>query len=188
MFLRNLRPSTGRPDSCQTGAIMSLLEIAQTVEASHFAESIRVSRYGFPSLIFVHLCGLLITVGTISLWDLRLLGATLRSVPVSRVGKALLPWTWSGFAVMLVTGSMLVCVEAGRLYPNTAFRLKLVFLILAFLNMLSFHRTIYRSVGDWDCDLHLPLRARVAGAIFLVLWFGLLSAGRAIGYTINYSI
>ena len=167
---------------------MSVLPIAQAVEASPFGVWLRESRYGFPSLIFVHLCGLLITVGTISLWDLRLLGVSLRSTPVSRVGKALLPWTWSGFVVMLLTGSGLICVEAGRLYPNTAFRIKLVLLILAFVNMLSFHLTIYRHVARWDRDAVVPLRARVAGAVSLVLWFSLLSAGRAIGYTISYSV
>ena len=167
---------------------MSLLEIAQAVEASHFGTAIRESRYGFPGLIFVHLCGLLITVGTISLWDLRLLGMGLRSTPVSRVGKALLPWTWTGFVVMLASGSALVCVEAGRLYSNTAFRLKLALLVLAFVNMSSFHLTIYRSVARWDRDAVVPMRARVAGAISLALWFSLLSAGRAIGYTINYLV
>ena len=53
----------------------------------------------------VHLTGLLITVGTVSLWDLRLLGASLREIPVSRVGKALLPWTWAGFCVMALSGA-----------------------------------------------------------------------------------
>ncbi len=167
---------------------MSLLKIAQALEASPFGEGIRQSRYGFPGLIFIHLCGLLITVGAISLWDLRLLGAGLRSIPVSRVGRALLPWTWTGFAVMLVSGSALVCVEAGRLYPNTAFRLKMALLVLAFINMSSFHLTIYRSVAQWDGDAVVPLRARLAGAISLALWFSLLTAGRAIGYTINYSV
>jgi hypothetical protein len=165
---------------------MSLLEIAQAVEASPFGTALRESRYGFPGLIFVHLCGLLITVGTVLLWDLRLLGVGLRSTPVSRVGKALLPWTWTGFCVMLLTGSAMVCMEAGRLYPNTAFRVKLALLILAGVNMLTFHATVYRSVGEWDRDAVVPARARVAGAISLLLWFGLLTAGRAIGYTINY--
>jgi hypothetical protein len=132
------------------------------------------------------LCGLLITAGTVFLWDLRLLGVGLRSTPVSRVGQALLPWTWSGFCIMLLTGSAMVCMEAGRLYPNTAFRVKLALLILAGVNMLTFHATVYRSVGRWDRDAVVPTRARVAGAISLVLWFALLTAGRAIGYTINY--
>jgi len=165
---------------------MSPLEIAQAMEASPFGTALRESRYGFPGLIFVHLCGLLITAGTVFLWDLRLLGVGLRSTPVSRVGQALLPWTWSGFCIMLLTGSAMVCMEAGRLYPNTAFRVKLALLILAGVNMLTFHATVYRSVGRLDRDAVVPTRARVAGAISLVLWFALLTAGRAIGYTINY--
>jgi hypothetical protein len=167
---------------------MSLLEIAQAVEASGFGTALRESRYGFPSLIMVHLTGLLITVGTISLWDLRLLGVSLRATPVSRVGKALLPWTWTGFGVMALSGGAMVSMEAGRLYPNTAFRVKLILLILAFVNMLTFHLSVYRSVARWDCDAITPARARVAGAISLAVWLGLLTAGRAIGYTINYGI
>ena len=167
---------------------MSLLEIAQAVEASALGTCAAESQLRVPQPDHrAPVPDCLVTVGTISLWDLRLLGASLRSTPVSRVGKALLPWTWSGFAVMLITGSGLVCLEAGRLYPNLAFRLKLMLLALAFLNMLSFHATIYRSVARWDRDATVPARARVAGAISLVLWFSLLTAGRAIGYTINYS-
>lgn len=167
---------------------MSLLEIAKAVEGSPFGTALRESRYGFPSLIIVHLSGLLITVGTISLWDLRLLGVSLRETPVSRVGKALLPWTWTGFGVMVASGAALVSIEAGRLCPNTAFRVKLALLVLAGVNMLAFHLTIYRSVARWDQDTVAPLRARVAGAISLAVWLGLLTAGRAIGYTIDYGI
>jgi hypothetical protein len=167
---------------------MSLLEIAQAVEASPLGTALRESRYGFPTLIIVHLSGLLVTVGTVSLWDLRLLGVSLRATPVSRVGKALLPWTWAGFSVMVLSGSALVSMEAARLYPNTAFRMKLVLLVLAFINMLTFHWTIYRGVASWDKDAAAPLRARVAGAISLVVWLGLITAGRTIGYTINYGV
>ncbi len=167
---------------------MSLLEIAQAVEASPLGTALRESRYGFPSLIIVHLSGLLVTVGTVSLWDLRLLGVSLRATPVSRVGKALLPWTWAGFSVMVLSGAALVSMEASRLYPNTAFRMKLVLLVLAGINMLTFHWTIYRGVAGWDQDAAAPLRARVAGAISLAVWLGLITAGRTIGYTINYGL
>jgi len=165
---------------------MSVFEIAQAIEASPLGTALRESRFGFPGLIAVHLCGLLLTTGTVFLWDLRLLGVGLRTTPVSRVGKALLPWTWAGFHIMLLTGSAMLCIEAGRLYPNTAFRIKLALLLLAGINVLTFHTTIYRSMARWEHHAVLPPRARAAGAISLILWLGLLTAGRAIGYTINY--
>lgn len=165
---------------------MSLLEIAQAIEESHLGTALRESTYWFPTLLFFHVCGLLIAAGTVMFWDLRLLGIGLRRVPVSRMGAALLPWTWAGFSVMLVSGSLLFCMEAGRLYENTPARIKAALLILAFVNMLTFHRTVYRDVSAWDQTTPAPLRARVAGAASLMIWLGLLAAGRAIGYTLDY--
>jgi hypothetical protein len=166
---------------------MSLLHIAQAVEGSPLSLAMRESNYWFPTLNFIHLVGLLVAAGTIVFWDLRLLGVGLRRTPVSEVGKSLLPWTWSGFCVMAVSGSLLVVMEASRLYFNIFFRLKVVFLILAGLNVLLFHSTVYRSVKAWDLAPQAPLQARLEGGFSLLLWFGILAMGRAIGYSLDYS-
>jgi hypothetical protein len=163
-----------------------LLQIAQAIEASQFGTALRDSQWGFPALNLVHLIGLAIAGGTIVFWDLRLLGVGLRRAPVSQVGASLLPWTWAGFAIMFVSGSMLVTIEAGRLYINIFFRMKVLFLILAGLNVLVFHRTVYRSVPAWDQAQVAPVRARMAGGLSLLLWFSILACGRAIGYSIDY--
>jgi hypothetical protein len=81
---------------------------------------------------------------------------------------------------------MLVTIEAGRLYSNIFFRMKILLLILAGLNVLVFHMTVYRSVPAWDQAQVTPLRARMAGGLSLLLWFCILSCGRAIGYSLNY--
>jgi hypothetical protein len=165
---------------------VSLLQIAQAIEASQIGTALRESQWGFPALNLVHLIGLAIAGGTIVFWDLRLLGVGLRRAPVSKVGASLLPWTWAGFAVMFVSGSMLITIEAGRLYSNIYFRMKILFLILAGLNVLVFHRTVYRSVPAWDHAQVTPVRARMAGGLSLLLWFSILACGRAIGYSIDY--
>jgi len=165
---------------------MSLLQIAQATEASQLGTALRESLWGFPALNLVHLIGLAIAGGTIVFWDLRLLGVGLRRAPVSKVGASLLPWTWAGFAIMFVSGSMLVTIEAGRLYSNIFFRMKILFLILAGLNVLVFHRTVYRGVSVWDQARVAPVRARMAGGLSLLLWFSILACGRAIGYSIDY--
>jgi hypothetical protein len=87
---------------------------------------------------------------------------------------------------MFVSGSMLVAMEAGRLYSNIFFRMKILFLILAGLNVLVFHRTVYRGVSAWDQERVAPVRARMAGGLSLLLWFSILACGRAIGYSIDY--
>jgi len=165
---------------------MSLLQIAQAIEASRIGTALRESMFGFPALILVHLLGLTLAGGTIVFWDLRLLGVGLRHAPVSKVGASLLPWTWTGFAIMFISGSMLVTIEAGRLYSNIFFRMKILFLILAGLNVLVFHLTVYRGVPAWDRARVAPLRARLAGGFSLLLWFSILACGRAIGYSLDY--
>jgi len=166
---------------------MPLHDWANALEASQFATAMRESINWFPALILTHVCGLLIAAGTIVFWDLRLLGFGLRSVPVSRLAEALLPWTWGGFTIMLMSGSLLLSMEAGRLYENIFFRMKVAMLILAGLNVLSFHLSVFRRVKTWDLDPVAPLRARIAGGFSIFLWFSIMAAGRAIGYTLNYA-
>jgi hypothetical protein len=166
---------------------MSLFQLARAVEASALATAMRESTYWFPALNLVHLLGLLVAAGTIVFWDLRLLGVGLKHVPVSQVGRGLLPWTWGGFSVMFLSGTLLVMIEAGRLYENMFFRFKIAFLILSGLNVALFHWTVYRRVETWDLAQPAPWQARCAGALSLLLWFGMLAAGRAIGYSLNYA-
>jgi hypothetical protein len=167
---------------------VSLLQIAQEIEHSHIGTAIRESMWAFPILNLMHLLGLMVAAGTIVYWDLRLLGMGLRGTAVSEVGRQLLPWTWGGFIVMFISGSLLTWCEAGRLYSNIFFRLKVLFLLLAGLNVLIFHLTVYRGVAAWDRAPVTPLRARVAGAFSLFFWLALIAAGRAIGYSLDYGV
>jgi len=118
-----------------------------------------------------------------SCWlDLRLLGITLRSIPVTDVTRRLLPWTVARIRPMTITGLLLVYQEPMRAYDNLFFRAKAIMLALAGLNALAFHTGIYKRVADWDSDPVAPFRARMAGAFSLILWLGVIVAGRLIAY------
>jgi hypothetical protein len=163
---------------------MSLLRLAQILEGTAVGTAIRLGQWMYPLLIVTHVLALMMASGSILFWDLRLLGLGLKRTPVSVVAR-LLPWTWGGFTVMFVTGFLLICSEATRLYSNTAFRVKVVCLILAGLNVLLFHTTVFRKVSDWDRAPVTPARARMAGAVSIILWLSILASGRMIGYTLD---
>jgi hypothetical protein len=61
-----------------------------------------------------------------------------------------------------------------------------VLLSLAGLNALIFHLTIYRRSAEWDGMPVAPMRARLAGLASLVLWIGIIAAGRSIAYGPGY--
>ena len=114
--------------------------------------------------------------------DLRLLGLTMRSVPVSEVAGRLLPWTVTGFLIMIVSGALLFYGIPVRTYQNIFFRIKVVLLVLAGLNAWVFHLTVYRKVARWDLLPVPPTHARIAGALSLFFWAGIVASGRMIAY------
>ena len=130
------------------------------------------------------LLGLSLLVGTIFLFDLRLLGVGLRRYSVSETFDYVRPWMFGGFALMMVTGASLVWAHAVQAYGSGYFRVKLMLLVLAGANIAAFHSTIDRQRVDWDHLPVPPLRARVAGAASLVLWFGIVAVGRLMAYTL----
>ena len=163
---------------------MSLLALCQWLEKSSVGTDIRQSALGFGALVAIHTLGIILTAGTIWLVDLRLLGFGLRREPVSDVLRQILPWTWAGFALMFSTGVLLFCAEAVMVYSSISFRIKLVLILLAGLNALIFHKTVYREASTWDLTSHTPARARLAGLLSLTFWICVVGAGRAIAYEV----
>ena len=149
---------------------------------SGLGTSIRESIWVFPIIETIHVLGITVLVGSIAIFDLRLLGLFFKREPVGQMAGQLLPLTWVGFAVMFVSGFLLFAAEAKDSYGNWAFRLKLVLLLLAGLNPLVFHLTIYRQVTEWGERAVTPLRARLAGFFSVTLWAGIICAGRAMAY------
>ena len=59
------------------------------------------STYAYPVIESIHVWTLALFIGFAALLDLRLLGLTLRQIPISRLASRLLPWTIAGFVITL---------------------------------------------------------------------------------------
>jgi len=164
---------TGMPD---------MIGLCKWLEQTSVGMTVRDSLWLFPTVETLHLFGIVLLVGSTSALDLRLLGLSLRNQPVSTVAGRLLPWAWVGFLVQIVTGVLLFSSEATKCYVNLAFRLKMLMILLAGVNAVVFHWTAYRSVGKWDDAPGTPLGAKLAGSFSLLLWFGIVAAGRWIAF------
>ena len=147
------------------------------------AVSIRDSLYTFPVLESIHVVGLALVFGTIAILDLRLLGVASTDRPVSRLMSDLLKWTWAAFAVTALTGGLMFSTNALVYFHNTFFRAKMILLVLAGLNMLVFELTARKTIDRWDRESTTPSSAKVVATISLVIWIGIIVAGRVIGFT-----
>jgi hypothetical protein len=161
---------------------MSLLGFCEWLAATRGSIALHESLYMYPLLESAHVLTLMLFVGSTVMLDLRLLGLTLRAVPVTEVLARLLPWIKLGFAVMVVTGVLLFYAIPVRTYQSIFFRIKVVMLLAAGLNVFLFNRRVRRTVGEWDVARVPPRGARVAAALSLALWAGIIVAGRMIAY------
>lgn len=130
----------------------------------------RSSQVIFPSVEIFHLIGLALFVGTLFLTDMGLLGLALRRQPIQQVAAALARWTWSGFAILMLTGPFMFAAQAAKWHDNPVFWIKMLLLIVATAFQLSVRRKI-------TSERLLPATAKVLGAVSLILWIstGLLS-------------
>ncbi len=161
---------------------MSLLGVVKALADQPWSVQLHESLYGYPIVESVHVWALCLFVGLTIVLDLRLTGLTFRTVPVSEVVRRILPWQIAGFVVMVISGVLLFYAIPIRSYQNIFFRVKMVLLIVAGLNVWAFNSGVYRRIQSWDRDPIPPPRARLAGFASLALWILIIFCGRMIAY------
>jgi hypothetical protein len=129
----------------------------------------------YPIANTAHVIGAIMVVGSIGVVDLRVLGYG-RDLPMHRLSAALTPIALTGFAVMVLSGTILFVSDAPALARSPIFLTKLGLIALAGLNALAF-RLGWRRLADDP-----PVGARVLAAGSLGLWLAVVVAGRLIAY------
>jgi hypothetical protein len=136
----------------------------------------------FPLLESIHVVTATFVVGSILMVDLRLLGLAARRHAVSRVVREVVPWTYGASAISVLTGVGMFITRASHYAANPAFQIKMALLVLAGINMAVFHLATTRGIARWDSAAATATPAKLAGACSLLLWIGVMLAGRWVGH------
>jgi hypothetical protein len=167
--------------SIATGCLL-LVAMWEWLARPAITEMIIGSVWLYPIVQSTHVLSIVLFVGLNVMLDLRLLGVTLRQVRVSEMLAEALPWTTPAGLLTLVTGMVLFLGEPQHFVANPFFRLKLIALVLAVINLLFFHAAVYSRVAEWDDDSGPPLLARTSAVCSLALWAIVLIASRLVAY------
>jgi hypothetical protein len=160
---------------------MSLNELWDWIQNTELSFQIGAT-YWFPLLESIHVLGIVFLVGSILVVDLRLLGITAVDHLFSTLHKELTRWTWTSFVVATLTGVGLFISRPGAYAENPAFQIKFALLICAGVNVWLFRRIPFASIGSWDASAAIPRSARLAGFFSMILWAGVIFAGRWVGH------
>ena len=136
------------------------------------------SLLGYPTILFLHTLGLATVAGLNGAIDLRLLGVGAK-VPLSSLTR-FFPFIWLAFGLTAVTGVILLIADAEAKLASPVFYVKLVFIVLALVNLQLLKRGVFANPAV--DTLPLTSQARVLALSSLVFWVGATTAGRLMAY------
>ena len=141
--------------------------IAGSIEQWDAVRALRTSFYAYPIVSALHVLGIGVLLSGVILMDLRLLGV-FRALPEEPLVRLLRGVTLAGFALAVATGLTLFSVRATDYVTWPLFWLKMGLIVAAGLNLAAL--------------LWLGRAKQVFGAASLLLWVGVLFAGRFLGF------
>jgi hypothetical protein len=162
-------------------------QLIQSIEASGIGEWMRTVEMAMPWVNALHVLCISLVFGTILVVDLRLVGLADRGRTVTRISDEMLRLTWVAFAGAAITGALFFTANASTYWFNTAFRFKMLAIVLAGINMLVFQYGVFRGVAGWDRGM-TPRAAKVAGVLSILIWTIVVVLGRVIGFTKGYEV
>jgi hypothetical protein len=134
----------------------------------------------WPFCETLHFFGLSLLLGTVGVFDLRVLGMA-RGIPPANLHR-LVPFGIAGWVLNLTTGTVFFFGFPEQYAYNRAFQFKLGFMALAGLNVLVFYSTAFRPLRGLSAGAQAPWPTRLITGISLVSWVAVLICGRLLTF------
>ncbi len=155
------------------------MELLTAPFAAWLAAAPRLIGPYYPYLNATHILSLALLVGAITTLDLRLLGVFSR-FSAAQLAPPLTRMAGIGLAGALLTGVLLFSVQPTFYAANSAFRLKLLLLVAAIINVVVVRRLpSWRALRD---GASIAPVLRLTAALSLTLWICVLFAGRWVAF------
>lgn len=161
----------------------ALSEFSRWLAATPLSHVIQTTKWVIPALQTIHILSVAVVFSSAVLVDLRLWRLLNRDVPLPEVARRFLPTIWPVLLVLLITGSLLIIGEPKRSLLNSAFYLKMALLAVAILLTAWLQWSLSSSPNFWDRNRVRRMAGQVAATISILVWCGILFAGRWIAYT-----
>ena len=160
-----------------------LRDLSKWLAATPLSHTIQNAGWVIPTLQTIHILSVAVLFSSAVLVDLRLWRALQRDVPLADVARRFLPTIWPVLLILLITGSLLIVAEPQRSLLNTSFYIKMTLLAFAVLLTAGLQWSLRAAPEFWDKDRWRRIAGRFAATVSILVWCGILFAGRWIAYT-----
>ncbi|MBV9563624.1 MAG: hypothetical protein JOY90_24735 [Bradyrhizobium sp.] len=157
--------------------------LSKWLAATSLSHTIQTEGWIIPTLQTIHILCVALVFSSAVLVDLRMFRLFERDEPLSQVARRFLPPIWPVLVIMLLTGSLLIVGEPHRSLLNATFHVKMILLLLAILLTAALQGSVAASPTFWDRDRGRRIAGRLMATASILIWCGILFAGRWIAYT-----
>jgi hypothetical protein len=161
-------------------AIASLSKWLAATELSHI---IQTTKWIIPTLQTIHILSIAVLFSSAILVDLRIWQVFDRDLPLQDVARRFLPVIWPVLLILLTTGALLIIGEPRRSLLNSTFYIKMTLLAAAIVVTLALQWSLSADPHFWDKGLARQVAVRLAATASILIWCGIIFAGRWIAYT-----
>jgi hypothetical protein len=162
---------------------VTLKEFCNWLAASPLSHVIQTKSWIIPTLQTIHILSVAALFSAAIVVNLRVWRLLERDVPLSEVAKRFLPAIWPILLILLITGSLLIVGEPRRSLLNSTFYLKMALLALALMLTAALQWSLSSSSNRSDTNPGRRIAEHFAATASIVVWSGILFAGRWIAYT-----
>ena len=137
----------------------------------------------WPLCETLHFVGLALLLGAAGFFDLRLMGL-LRRVSVA-AAMQMRVWAAVGVLINLVTGTLFFVGAPDQYITNPSWWAKVACLLVATINVAVFETRYGKELLTLAPDADTPAAYKLAGAVSLMSWLGVLVFGRMLPFIGN---
>ena len=134
------------------------------------ANPLNNNEWSFPLFECIHIAMFAMSIGTIALVDLRLLGLAMARQTPAELLKGTSIWTLTGLIVVIASGLVIVTTDPVAYYYNPSFRYKMIALVVAIIYNYTIHRKVAQSNPS-------PFVGGLVACVSLLLWISIVFAG-----------
>ena len=149
------------------------------LDQTALSQAIQATSWVVPTVQTVHILSVAVVITSALMLDLRLIGVVGVDQPLDRVWARFLPFVWWPLLILLATGAIMIIGEPTRSLKNPVFQLKMALLLGAMI-VTGIVQLLGRNSAL--AEDRPGVSSYLIVALSLLLWTGIVFAGRWIAY------
>ena len=154
------------------------MNLWQWLYDSTLGTGVRDSTWIFPFLEVIHIYSLIVVIGLVGAFDLRLMGRALQHMKLSVIAGFVLRWISFPVGINVVTGTLLFMSKAPEYSVNRAFQVKIALIVAGVI----FHIIILRRSSKASDNVNVGWAVKLLAGLSLAVWAGVIAVSRWIAY------